>query len=156
MVRRLDQHEAWGTARSSPNKHARSGSGGEGAGAGGKQGLADSGTGFSLFSPVKKQRVPLFNETSTIRVGATPSKPDAPGGLFLVVGWLIRKCAQQSMEHRRNDMMEFLLLVTWVECESIHLCVKKSTLFVLVHPLSLLVPLLFVVQMPTSCCPLPL
>lgn len=74
VVRRLDQHEAWGTSRASPSKQGR------GADSSSKrEGQAAGGTGLSMFSPVKKQRVPLFNESSTIKVGATPSKPDAPG-----------------------------------------------------------------------------
>jgi hypothetical protein len=73
-VRRLDQHEAWGTSRASPNKLRR---GADSSTA--REGVAANGTGLSMFSPVKKQRVPLFNETATINVGATPSKPEAPG-----------------------------------------------------------------------------
>jgi len=32
-----------------------------------------------LFSPVKKQRVPLFDESSTINVGVSPARPHEPG-----------------------------------------------------------------------------
>lgn len=74
VVRRLDQHEAWGGTRASPSKHPYPGDSTTK-----REGLAGSGTGFSLFSPVKKQRVPLFNDASSIKVGATPSKPDGPG-----------------------------------------------------------------------------
>lgn len=74
VVRRLDQHEAWGATRASPSKPPLAGDSSVK-----REALAGSGTGFSLFSPVKKQRVPLFNETSSIKVGATPSKSDAQG-----------------------------------------------------------------------------
>lgn len=75
VVRRLDQHEAWATSRGSPNKqHGRVADGSSK-----RDGLVASGTSFSLFSPVKKQRVPRFNETSTIKVGPTPSKQGMPG-----------------------------------------------------------------------------
>lgn len=77
VVRRLDQHEAWGISRASPSKHARAADSSVK-----REGVAASGTGFSMFSPVKKQRVPLFNETSTIKVGPTPSKLSAPGEPF--------------------------------------------------------------------------
>lgn len=76
VVRRLDQHEAWGTSRASPSKQGR---GADSSSSSKREGQAAGGTGLSMFSPVKKQRVPLFNESSTIKVGATPSKPDAPG-----------------------------------------------------------------------------
>lgn len=79
VVRRLDQHEAWGATRASPSKPPLAGDTSVK-----REALAGSGTGFSLFSPVKKQRVPLFNETSSIKVGATPSKPDVQGRQGLV------------------------------------------------------------------------
>lgn len=81
VVRRLDQHEAWGGSRASPSKQQ-----GRPADATTTkhEGLSASGAGFSLFSPVKKQRVPLFSEASSIKVGATPSKPDAPGMSMLL------------------------------------------------------------------------
>ncbi len=78
MVRRLDQHEAWGGSRASPSKQGRPPAG-DSSTTPKREGLTGSGTGFSLFSPVKKQRVPLFNEASSIKVGATPSKPDTAG-----------------------------------------------------------------------------
>lgn len=71
VVRRLDQHEAWGTStRPSPSK-MRSPR---------KARQTPVGIGFSLFSPVKKQPVPLFDDsTSNLNVGYTPRKPTGSG-----------------------------------------------------------------------------
>lgn len=71
VVRRLDQHEAWGASSNpSPSKPITAQRVKEGS-------LA---IGFSLFSPVKKQPVPLFNESvNNIGVGASPAKHSAHG-----------------------------------------------------------------------------
>lgn len=70
VVRRLDQHEAWGnSSRSSPSKRGQARRDKDGS----------VGVGFSLFSPVKKQPVPLFNQSSNIRVGVSPAKQSVHG-----------------------------------------------------------------------------
>lgn len=70
VVRRLDQHEAWGaSSKSSPRKQHPAPRPKEGT----------LGVGFSLFSPVKKQPVPLFNEGSNVTVGVSPAKPSLHG-----------------------------------------------------------------------------
>eukprot|EP00775_Hariotina_reticulata_P010348 gene10348-10505_t len=76
VVRRLDQHEAWGACPAG----SKGAAGGVGSKAGGGSGEFDGprSIGFSLFSPVKKQRVPLFDESSTINVGVSPAKPPEP------------------------------------------------------------------------------
>jgi hypothetical protein len=82
VVRRLDQHEAWGAPlAASPAKGSAAWAA---AGSAVKPPKGDGllGTGLSLFSPVKKQRVPLFSEGSGIHIGASPAKPeptDLPG-----------------------------------------------------------------------------
>jgi hypothetical protein len=77
VVRRLDQHEAWGAPL--PASPAKGSAAWAAAGSAVKPPKGDSllGTGLSLFSPVKKQRVPLFSEGSGIHIGASPAKPEA-------------------------------------------------------------------------------
>jgi len=74
VVRRLDQHEAWGACPAGAK-----GAGGVGSKAVSSECDGPRCTGFSLFSPVKKQRVPLFDESGTINVGVSPARPHEPG-----------------------------------------------------------------------------
>lgn len=80
VVRRLDTHEAWGgpLAAASPAKGGSNTWAAAAAGSAVKppKGNGLLGSGLSLFSPVKKQRVPLFSEGSGIHIGASPAKPE--------------------------------------------------------------------------------
>ncbi|WIA09263.1 hypothetical protein OEZ85_008671 [Tetradesmus obliquus] len=80
VVRRLDTHEAWGgpLAAASPAKGGSNTWAAAAAGSAVKPPKGDGllGSGLSLFSPVKKQRVPLFSEGSGIHIGASPAKPE--------------------------------------------------------------------------------
>jgi hypothetical protein len=75
VVRRLDQHEAWGAPLPASPAKGSAAWGAAGSAAKPPKGDGLLGTGLSLFSPVKKQRVPLFSEGSGIHIGASPAKP---------------------------------------------------------------------------------
>lgn len=137
VVRRLDQHEAWGTSRASPNKHGRGPDSSTT-----REGVAASGTGLSMFSPVKKQRVPLFNETSTIKVGATPSKPDAPGEMLRTQ--LATSDVRVSLEHA--SALAF-------PCKAGCCCLTTHVVELAGNRLIVCCCVLVAVQV-TNCCPL--
>lgn len=121
VVRRLDQHEAWGASRTSPSKkHERSSTKGQ-------QGVVGSGSGFSLFSPVKKQRVPLFNEgAATIQVGVSPAKPD--GAELLPIAPLKHdlpfanglSSSQQAVDVAQQAAVQVHELVLPASCQQLH------------------------------------